>query len=83
MTVKIEHDSESKVFRLFYEEEESGRLTYREDMGNLTVLHVSVISSLRGKGLAKELTEAFRTYAEKEGMEYSSLCSYAKSALGR
>ncbi|MGI6471642.1 MAG: GNAT family N-acetyltransferase [Candidatus Methanomethylophilaceae archaeon] len=83
MTARIEHDAESLAFRLYYENEEGGRLTYRKDGERLTVLQVSVIPSLRGKGLAKELTEAFRIYAEKEGREYSSLCSYAKSALGR
>ncbi len=83
MTVVIEHDAESKVFRLFFDNEEAGRLTYREKQGRLTVLHVSVIPRMRGRGLAKELTESFRIYAEKEGMEYSSLCSYAKTTLGR
>lgn len=83
MTTIIEHDKESGAFRLFHDNEEAGRLTYRKDRGQLAVLHVSVIPSLRGRGLAKELTEAFRDYAEKEGMEYHSLCSYAKSALGR
>lgn len=83
MTAIIEHDIESKAFRIFFDNEEAGRLTYREEQGRLMVLYVTVIPSMRGKGLAKELTESFRTYAEKEGMEYSSLCSYAKTALGR
>ena len=83
MATTIKHDAESGAFRLFHGGEEAGRLTYREEQGRLTVLHVSVIPSLRGRGLAKELTEAFRIYAEKEGREFSSLCSYARSALGR
>lgn len=81
MAVRIEHDEESKAFRLFFDNEEAGRLTYREEPEKLVVLHVMVIPRLRGKGLAKELVESFRTYAESRNSPYSSLCSYAGSVL--
>lgn len=83
MSVRIEHDTESEIFRLFVDGEESGRLKYREESGKLEVMQVSVIPSLRGKGLAKDLVDSFRTYAENRGSEYSSLCSYAYSVLGK
>lgn len=80
--VAIEHDLSVKRFSAVVDGCEVGYLTYVLDDGVLTVTHTVVDPAMRGRGIAKQLVLACKSFAEDESLKISSVCSYASSVLG-
>ncbi len=83
MAEDIKHDVEKRIFRIYVDGEEAGYVTYRADDGGMQITHTVVDPSMRGQGLAKKLVDAACAYAEEEGREIMSYCSYARAVIGK
>ncbi len=80
--VTIEHDPSRNRFSAVSDGKEVGYLTYLLEDGTLNITHTVVDPAMRGKGIAKRLVLACRTFAESGSLRVTSACSYASAVLG-
>lgn len=80
MKISIAHEPSSPRFVAVVEGQESV-LGYRLTGSTMTITHTNVPPSLRGRGIAGELTRFALETARKQGWKVVPVCSYAAAFL--
>ena len=80
MTIQVTHEPASQRFVAVIEGQESV-IDYRLTDSTMTITHTGVPSSLRGRGIAGELTRFALETAREHGWKVVPVCSYAASFL--
>ena|SRR5690606_3656658 len=81
MQIKQEGNQESGRF---VTEDGLGEIIYSKAQdGVITVEHTEVDSSLKGKGVGKQLVHAIADWARKENLKLIPQCTYARAVMQR
>lgn len=82
MNVQHADDTRGGAFFVMAGEARVAELTYgRGPKGVVTADHTFTAPSLRDRGVAKQLLEAFMAWVEKEGLRVVPACSYVARAF--
>ncbi len=65
----------------YAEDKEIGECDYSSDGSGISIYHTGVDSAYEGKGIAKRLVYTILEYAERNRLEVSATCSYAKKLI--
>ncbi len=79
--VAIEFDGDSKCSRAIFGGRQVGECDYDVTDDGWVIYHTEVDEEFGGKGIAKRLVYAVVEQAEKQGINVSATCSYARKVL--
>ena len=77
--VQMEADNSRSV--AFDGDKEIGECDYSSDRDGICIYHTGVNPVFEGKGIAKRLVYTILEYAERNKLEVSATCSYAKKVI--
>ena len=82
MEIRVDHIKSESKFRIFFNENDAGYLTYMISNGTLDIQHTVVRPQFRGQGLGKVLVDHAIDYAKEGGLTIIPSCSYAERIIG-
>lgn len=83
MDRKLIHDTENNRFNLQLENEETAYVSYKKNGNHLDLTYSEVPTSLRGKGIGKELVIKTFEKIEEDGYTATAYCSYIRAVATR